>query len=65
MRSNGSSMRESDSEEFLVRILSAYTPHQIVGALSATFETSGLGQLATELDKLVRYLKRPAKRSAA
>jgi len=47
-----------DDEWFLVRALAGYTPNTIVSALYATFESTSLAEIATELDELVRYLNR-------
>jgi hypothetical protein len=55
---NGGPLWENNNEEFLIRFLSSYTPHEIVGALSATFDVSDLGKLAAELDDLIQYLRK-------
>jgi hypothetical protein len=53
----GGPIWENDDEGLLVDILSAYTPHFIVGALSAAFDVSDLAKLAAELDDLILYLR--------
>jgi DNA-binding phage protein len=58
MMNGGSSVWESASEDFLIRILRTHSEHSVVAALSAVFESSGLAAIATELTELVGYLSR-------
>jgi len=57
-RNGGPLWDDDDDEWFLVRTLAAYTPNAVVSALAATFESTSLAEIATELDELVRYLNR-------
>jgi hypothetical protein len=45
-------------EDFLIDILRTHTVPTIVGALAATLDASGLGEIAAELNELISYLRK-------